>query len=99
MSTDQDLRFFGVDSDFEDRKPFCNGNLQNVYTVILIAFQKKSYLCFSEKILSPGHLLYRVTDQDLRFFGVDSDFEDRKPFCNGNPVSYTHLTLPTIYSV
>ena len=51
-----------------------------------------------------GHLLNEQDDAELAILGLEDDLDDWAGFTITDtqcyePVSYTHLTLPTIYSV
>ena len=51
------------------------------------------------ELLNKQKLSYTVSGQDYTIQCLSPDHEDNNPSLRIDTVSYTHLTLPTIYSV
>ena len=69
---------------------------------VLVAFNKEAYDAHASAVKEGGVVVYNsgefTIEDDLKSFGMPFD-ELAKSTGNPRAVSYTHLTLPTIYSV
>ena len=76
---------------FDEFFGFAAGHWNNYFNTTLTDNQKE--------VKTDGFIIDVLTDKAIQFIEKNSSKENQKPFLCYLPVSYTHLTLPTICSV